>query len=116
MQGGKLRHKVTIEQPVETLGTLGQPEVSWQAFSRPRIAANVMQLTGAGGGREIANAEQMQADQTYSVKLRYYKGITSKMRVVWHDSEGDRFLPIIGPPSNPDGRKREMILACKEAS
>lgn len=109
MEAGALRHRITIQTPTETEGTKGQPVIVWKPF-RQRIAAEVRALSGA----ELFNAQQTQADVTFSVSLRWFYGVTSKMRILWHDSPCDRTLAILVPPINPDGKKVEMRLLCKE--
>lgn len=110
MNAGKLRHRVTIEEGIVTLNDHGQEETVWQQFA-PRLPACVVELSG----RELWNAQQIKPDITLRVELRWLPGVTSKMRLKWHDCERERTLEIAAPPINPDGRKREMHLLCKEA-
>lgn len=111
MQAGRLRHIGTIEYATETKDGLGHPAKAWRTFGKSRIPCRVEELSG----RELFNAQQTQPDVTMSVSLRWFDGVTSKMRLVWHDRDGDRVLGIESPPINPDGRKREMVLMCKDA-
>lgn len=108
---GDLRHRVTVQRANETLGSLGNPVSTWVALYE-RIPALVEELSG----RELWNAQQIQADLSISVKTWWVDGIKSKMRLIWHDRDGDRTLNIEVPPRNPDGRKRGMQLLCKEAA
>lgn len=109
IEAGRLRHRVTIERANETQDGLGQAVSTWVAFAQ-RVPALVEELSG----RELWNAQQIQADLTMSVSLRWLDGVKSKMRLIWHDKAGDRTLSIEVPPRNPDGRKRDMVLLCKE--
>lgn len=106
---GTYRHRITIQRASETQDGLGGPVQTWLAFAE-RVPAMVEELSG----RELWNAQQIQADLSLSVKCRWLDGVKSKMRVLWHDKGGDRTLSIEVPPRNPDGRKRDMVLLCKE--
>jgi SPP1 family predicted phage head-tail adaptor len=110
---GKLRHRASIVAPATTQGGLGQETVTaWSPIAdATRIPVRVTELAG----RELYTARQLQADVTMEVKLRWREGVTSKMRVTWHDRDADRTLLILGPPINRDGKKRWMFLLCKEA-
>lgn len=109
MEAGALRHRVTIQRANETQDGMGSSVLTWVDFAE-RVPAEVKELTG----RELWNAQQIQADITMSVGMRWLDGVKSKMRLLWHDKEGDRTLSIESPPRNPDGRKRDMLLLCKE--
>lgn len=103
------RHRVTIEEPVETQGSKGQAVRSWTALYE-RVPALVTELAG----RELFNAQQIQADITHQIVLHFLPAITAKMRVVWHDGQTDRTLSLLSKPLNPDGRRRKLILQAKE--
>jgi len=110
MEAGKLRHRVTVWTNTETEGNNGQPVLTPLALNR-RLPAHVKQLSG----RELFNAQQMQSDITHEVSLRWLRGVTSKEFLVWHDGGNERTLNILTPPTNPDGKREEMILMCSEA-
>lgn len=110
MNPGKLRHRITIQRPRVTQGPLGQASsTTWDTVA-DRIGANVLELSG----RDLLNAQQMQSDITIKIETRWLDGINTRMRVLWHDKEGDRTLAIEVPPLNPDCRKRYMTLMCKQ--
>lgn len=110
IEAGRLIHRVTLQRANETQGAHGQPVSTWVDFAS-RVAAEVSELSG----RELWNAQQIQADLTMRILLRWLDGVKSKMRVIWHDKEGDRTLSIEVAPRDPEGRKRGMLLLCKEA-
>ncbi len=89
---------------------MGQRKLSSWTDVASRIPIRVTELAG----RELYNAQQVQADITIEVRLRWREGVASTMRLVWHDGSTDRPLAILAPPTNPDGRKRWMHLMCKE--
>ncbi len=106
---GHLRHRCTIQTWTETEGDLGQAVKTPQTF-KYRVPFRVVELMG----RELFNAQQMQPDSTIAAIARWIPGVTSKMQLVWHDGDDSRTLAIAAPPINPDGKKRWMVLLCKE--
>lgn len=109
-QAGSLRHRVTVQRANETQDALGGDVLTWVSYAE-RVPAEVKELSG----RELWNAQQIQADLSLSVAMRWMDGIKSKMRLLWHDKEADRTLSIEVPPRDPGGDKRFMTLLCKEA-
>lgn len=59
--------------------------------------------------REFFSAQKVNAETTDLFIIRYRVGITSKMRV----SFDGKIYDIIGA-SDPDGRRREIHISCKE--
>jgi SPP1 family predicted phage head-tail adaptor len=82
-----LKHRVTIEQPVETQGADGSVVQTWGVFARCKAAINPL------SGNEYFSAQAMQAEVSGRIWVRYVdaKGVTSKMRVVW----GNRIYEIL---------------------
>lgn len=100
---GKYRHRVTIEQQVESRDAMGGVVVSWVPF-----ALNVPAEVLTGPGRELIAADQQQADIAARINLRYMPGVTAKMRIVWDG----RLFNIEGEPDlDPTGR-RELRCKC----
>lgn len=102
---GKLRHRVTIQSPAEAqdAGT-GQVTLTWPTF------ATVWASIEGGGGREFVSAALQQADATDVVEIRYISGVTPRMRIVY----GSRTLEILSAQDS-DGRRRRLLLMCREA-
>lgn len=102
MRSGRLRHKVDIQQPVETQNSYGEPEVAW---------ANVVEDVWASiepfRGREYFAAKQFNAEIEARVVMRYRSDVTAKMRVV-HGSNEYYIDSVI----NVDERNRELQLMC----
>lgn len=101
MFAGKLRHRVTIQKPVETQNTYGEPEVRWQDVAT--VWAQVEPLRG----REYFAAKQMVSEVSVRVVIRYMAGVTAKMKVV-HGSNEYLIETII----NVMERNRELQLMC----
>ncbi len=103
MRAGKLRHQITIQQNTPARNGKGEEIDSWSTFAT-RYAA-VIPLTG----RELFNAQQRHAEAELRMELRYFSGVTTKMRVSW-DSRLFDILHI----ANLDERDRELHLLVKE--
>jgi SPP1 family predicted phage head-tail adaptor len=66
-------------------------------------------------GRELWQAQQVQADVTHRIRLRYFAGLHPKHRFAKAEPKlgTTRIFSILGTP-NPDERKREQLCLCKE--
>ena len=102
---GRMRHRVTIQEPVVARNGYGEAITTWTAVAT--VWASVEPISG----REYFAAEHMQSEITHRVKLRYRSGITSEMRVLY----GTRLLRI---ESVIDWRERreELHLMCQEVA
>lgn len=105
MQAGRLRHRVTIQQPGVTQNEYNEEVVTWSTFAT--VWADITALSGQE--RLIALADQVQSSMIQNVRIRYRSGVTVKMRL----SLGSRILDI-ETVEDPDGRKRQLLLACRE--
>lgn len=104
MRAGRLRHRVTIQQKVEAVNGFGERIVSWSTVAN--VSAGVEPLRG----REFFDAEQVQAEISHRVIMRYRPGINSTMRLLYKG----RVLHIQAPPIDVDERHRELQLMCRE--
>lgn len=100
-----LRHSVAIEQRAETKDELGGRVTVWSVF------ATVWAKIEPTSGREGRNAAKMQATVTHKITLRYYAGITPKMRVRF----GTRTFDIHSV-LDIEERNVIMVLSCEEGS
>lgn len=106
MRAGELRHKIVIRHPS------GQKDPdSGEIIPGPgpvfaAVWADVTDLSG----REFWSAQQVQAEVTTRVRIRYLSGIKATMTI----EHGSRTLEIASPPIDPDGRRRELHLMCRE--
>lgn len=102
---GNMNRRVTIqEKTVIGKDALNADIVDWVDVAT--IWAEVIDLSG----REFYAAQQINAEITTRVRIWYRTGINARMRIV----DGARVLLLIAPPIDPDGRKRELHLMCKE--
>jgi len=92
MQPGKLRHRITVEKPIEEQDAAGQLKITgWTAIAS-RISGEV--LPDRAG--EFFEARQVQATTNAMIRMRYRPGIEqddgnpdgTKIRVVHHVRDG----------------------------
>lgn len=103
MRAGRLRHLVIIQEPTETNDTQGQAVKTWGTFAT--VHAAVEPLTG----REYFAAQQINAETSTKITIRYLAGITQKMRVSY-----DSRLYNIEGMKNIGERDRQIELMCSE--
>lgn len=104
MRAGQLRHQITLQQ----LGTTddgggGVDTESWTDFAT--VYARVAPLAG----RELVQAQQVNDELTHAITMRYYPGVSSKMRVKY----GVRIF-LIESIVDEDERHRGLLLMCTE--
>ncbi len=102
MRAGRLRHRLEIQTVTETLNTYGEPTKTW-ATDATRWGA-IEPLTG----RERFQANQVQAETTHTVRMRYY-ALSAKQRI----KHGSRYF-YIENVINTDERNIETIAMVKE--
>lgn len=105
MQAGKLRKRVTIQTPVAATNGYMEQIVTWSTLTI--VWADVRATSGAE--RTIGTAQQVQAAITDQVEIRYRSDVTAKQRI----KLGDRILDIESV-GDPDGRRRKLVLSCRE--
>jgi len=109
---GKLRHRVTIEQPGITTGVGGAQTETWTTVATVRGEMREDGGTEGLGGRELdgegfARSErQLAAELGIRFVMRYRSGITPTMRI--KDADGN--LYDIVAVMDRDGRRRELEL------
>lgn len=103
MNIGKMRHRVTIEQPVELKDSMGGTTKTWIAFHR--CWADVRELSG----NELTKIEQIQSKVTAKAYIRYRSHITSSMRLI-HGDKTYQIEAVI----NKDGKKHMLELQLYE--
>jgi SPP1 family predicted phage head-tail adaptor len=85
MKIGELRHRVTIQELVRVPDGLGGYSESWRDVAT--IWASIEPLRG----QELYLARQTLQQVTHRVVMRYIRGVTRGMRIVW----GERVLRIL---------------------
>lgn len=89
--------------PEESRNSLGEPALAMNEVAQ--VWASIRPLSG----RELWQAQQVQADVTHSVRLRYRSGVDATMEL---DLQGRR-LRIVAV-LNIEERNRTLELLCQE--
>jgi len=105
MNSGDLRHRVELQQRVKSRNAVGEETYTW--FTYATVWAAVEPLTG----RELYEAQQISAEVTVRVRVRYLKSMSTEHRVLF-DSRGFNVNFV----QNLEERNRELVLLCKEAA
>jgi len=105
LQAGKLNHRVAIQSSTSAQGATGEPTKSWDTDAT--VWASVEPIAG----REYFAAQQVAADVTHRVRMRYRTDVTItplKRLLV-----GARILEIVSALNIADGNAEWEIL-CRE--
>lgn len=100
---GRLRHRVTIQDYTSSRDSFGAETKEWNDFAI--VSASVEPLSG----KELFAAQQLHAETTTMIVMRYCEGLNTSMRVLFKSKEYD-ILHV----SNKEERDIAMYLLCKE--
>ena len=103
MDPGALRHRLVLEQQVETPDGCGGFSSSWQAVAT--IWAAIMPRSSA----QTARTQTLNAQTEYQINLRWRDDCLPQMRLV----KAGRIF-IINSVLDPDETKRYLHCACEE--
>lgn len=103
MKSEELRQQIVIETPTATRDTAGGQILSWATFATVRAAKK------HNYSREFYAAQKINSEITDLYTIRYRTGINAKMRGICDGKTYD----ILGA-NDPDGRRREIYLLCRE--
>ncbi|EEI47852.1 MAG TPA: head-tail adaptor protein [Proteus vulgaris] len=101
---GRFRHIITLQQPEPKPNRISGDEVIWRDVLKD-IHASVEPLRG----REYFQAQQVQSETTFRIRMRWFPQVKSTMRVRF----GSRIFDIVAI-IDPEERHRELQLMCKE--
>lgn len=104
MRAGMLRHRVVIQQPVETKNNYGEIEVTWADLATVR--ASILPLRG----REFFAAKQFNVEADFKIGMRFRDDVTAKMRIMDLDATSKKYF--IEVPINIGERNKELQLMC----
>lgn len=102
MQAGKLRHRLTLEEPNESTNT-GDAVIPWN------VRATVW---GAMEGLSGTTRTGIAAESGVRFRIRYRSDITARWRVGLNGTSR-KFL-LVSPPIDEEGRRRELVLITQE--
>lgn len=103
MKAGRLNKRITIQTATEAQNTYGEPIKTWAEYVTAWASVEPL------NGREYWSAKELNAEITIRFRMRYYDGVTPKMRVVY-DSRNFDIESII----NTNESNVELLLMCKE--
>jgi SPP1 family predicted phage head-tail adaptor len=109
INAGSLRHQIQIVVPSKVQGKAGG-----LVSAGATVLATVWASVEALSARELYAAQQMIAQVTHKVTIRYMEGIKAKMHVWFTGPEGTARQFEIEAVSNPDERPHMLVLLCLE--
>lgn len=107
MRAGKLRHRITIEEPVESQDDYGEEVRWWQPL--PFLSETWAEKEDLSG-RELFQAQQVNALVTTQFTLRYRTDVNARMRIK-HDGQYYGIESV----QDPDGEKKKLLLICSRS-
>lgn len=93
MRAGGLIHRVIIQEPVESKGSMGGTSKSWVKYHQ--CWAEIRELSG----KEIIQSEQLTSKVIATCYIRYKANLDASMRL-WHGTK----IYQMGAPINKDGK------------
>jgi SPP1 family predicted phage head-tail adaptor len=113
MRAGQLRHRITLQRAVDAQDDYGEPSSIWEDVVS--IAAAIEPISG----REFFSAQQVQADVTTRITIRWRNGIEPVMRIVHATAQQAAMSPpqstiydIEAILPDPTGR-RQIVFMCR---
>lgn len=103
MQAGKLRHRIELQSWTEKRNDYGEITKIWATYVR--VWASIEPLRGT----EALIAQQVSAELSHKVRIRYNSSVTAKDRIKF----GTRIFSI-NSARNIDEKNIEQELLCKE--
>ncbi|HEY9059339.1 MULTISPECIES: phage head closure protein [Pseudobacteroides] len=100
---GKLRHRITIQSYSTIKNSFGEEVKVWTDYAV--VSASVEPMSG----KELFTAQQLHAETTTQIILRYLGGLNTSMRVLFNNKIYD-ILHV----SNKEERNIAIYLLCKE--
>lgn len=105
MQAGKLRHRITLQEPVKVQNpTTGAVINTWRDVST--IWAEVSPLSA----REFIAAQASQGEISTRITIRYRPGVTRKHRILFRGA----IYNIEGVLPDPKSGREYLTLPCSE--
>ena len=103
MKIGKLRHRITIQEKVTVPDGYGGVTSTW------KDVATVWSSVEPLKGRELYAAQQVKAELTHRIRIRYMSGIKPEMRIAFDNRSFDIEAII-----DPEERHESLELLCSE--
>ena len=97
-----LRHLIAIQVATDSRDATGAPVKTWTDYL-PNLRAEML----TSGGREFYAAQKLNAETQVVFRTRYVPNITPAHRV-YHNGVAYDIIRV----ADPDGRARELQIAC----
>jgi len=104
MRPGQLRHRISIQTNTPTTNDFNEEVEGWSTDATTWASIEPM------SGKELVNAQQVVANITHKIIIRFRSGIAPQQRILF----GSRIFNIESV-INPEERNRELQLLCTEA-
>jgi SPP1 family predicted phage head-tail adaptor len=104
MRAGKLRHRITLQAKTIGVDEYGGPAKTWTDVAT-NISASVEPLSG----RELVNAQTVNAEITTKITMRYRAGVIAANRIT-HEGKFYNLQSVI----DPELKHKELILMASE--
>lgn len=101
---GLLDRRITLQNSTFTQNSIGEAVLSWTNFAT--VWASVEPISG----REFWAMQQVHAEVTVRIRIRYLAGVVPKMRVIGTGSKVFNIEAIINPADN----NGHLELLCSE--
>ena len=109
MNAGKLRHYVQLLSAPPA----NQPDSFGDVSGTYTPTGNAWVGIEPGSGREFWMAQQMRADLTHTITMRYRADVGPRWRIIWNDGNRVRTFEL-GSPLTTDERFFEMKFTAME--
>ncbi|EPH2695111.1 phage head closure protein [Klebsiella aerogenes] len=107
MQAGKLRHMVTLQEPVKE-----QNPITGAVINTWRDVATIWAEVAALSAREFIAAKASQGEVTTRITVRYREDVTRKYRILFRG----RVYNIEGVLPDPRSGREYLTLPCSEGA
>lgn len=103
MKVGRLRHRLRLERRIDVEGDDGEIEPGY------RLIAEVWGSIEPMSGREFFAAQQVNAEASVRIVIRWREGVEATSRVV----NGSDLYDVVAPLADPVINRRWLTLLCK---
>ena len=104
MEAGRLNKRITIQRQEKVRKPSGQVVGEWKSV------CTVWAEVNCTDSKAVDSNGAIQHEGLYRFYIRWRRGITAEMRVVWDG----RIFPLVGPPADWKGEKAGLTLLAKE--
>lgn len=104
MRAGKLRHRITLQAKTATTDAYGGPIEVWTD-----VATNIPASVEPLSGRELVNAQTVNAEITTRITMRYRAGVIAANRITF-EGKFYNILSVI----DEEMKHRQLVIMASE--